>query len=145
MTRPEPGRYRHAEAYCWMTYTADDGAESELIWNSRDGVTPFVVTLRSGRTATHANWAGDMRMPEDWTPPPGHRVFTDLTEERARQHAAAAADRWLADPDYRDQFLAAYGTRDDGIRELAASYLATPGAPDLVDPGPGNSWHRPAS
>jgi len=44
--------YRHAGAFCLMTYRADDGTEEEQVWNSRDGVTPFVITLRSGKAAT---------------------------------------------------------------------------------------------
>lgn len=132
MTRPEPARYAHAEAFCVMCYRSDDGTETEFVWNSRDGVTPFVITLRSGKPATHADWDRDQRMPEDWTPPPGMRRFTDLTRARARELAARQWDTWAADP-AAARHLARLGDRDQAITDLAASYLSQPGAPDLTD------------
>lgn len=54
--------YAHAEAFCLMTYRADDG------------VTPFVITLKSGKTASHVNWAADVRRP-DHVLAPGERYF----------------------------------------------------------------------
>lgn len=125
--------YRHAEAFMLMVYEADDHSETETVWNSRDGVTPFVITLRSGRQATHVRWAADRRMPEGWVPPSGMRVFTDLTPERARQLAEARVDQWLVDPGTRDELLAVYGTRENAIYEQGQ--LPGPGAPDLIDPG----------
>ncbi len=83
--------YRHAAAFCLMTYRADDGTEEEQIWNSRDGVTPYVIRLRSGKTAAHVDWRNDRRMP-DYEPPAGSRIFVDLTEERARAHARKYAE-----------------------------------------------------
>lgn len=53
--------FAHQEAYCLMQYDADDGTETEVVWNSRDGVTPFGITLRSGKPATHARWGEDVR------------------------------------------------------------------------------------
>lgn len=132
-----PPPYRHGEAFALMTYRSDDGSEEETIWNSRDGVTPFVVSLRSGKQATHADWTADQRTPEDFTPPPGMRYFADLTAERAREHAEANVTRWLADPGTRDQLLGQFGTAGDAIDHLAADYLSNgPGAPDLIDPAP---------
>jgi hypothetical protein len=65
MTRGnELAEYKHMEAFRLMTYRSDDGTEEELIWNSRDGVTPFVIRLRSGKTATHVNWTNDRRIPD---------------------------------------------------------------------------------
>jgi hypothetical protein len=130
-----PPPYRHAEAYHLMTYQADDGTEAEQVWNSRDGVTPFVITLRSGKQATHVAWNADVRMPEDFTPPPGMRYFTDLTPARARRHAERAVDRWEADPRHAPGYRQAFGGgRESAITSLAASYLEQPGTPDLIDP-----------
>jgi hypothetical protein len=117
-----------------MRYAADDGTESETVWNSRDGVTPFVITLRSGKTATHADWQGDLRMPETWAPPPGMRYFADMTPDRARVHAERAVARWLADPQMGPMLLDRYADRDAAVLETARSYLEQPGAPDLIDP-----------
>jgi hypothetical protein len=88
--------FKHAEAFCLMTYRADDGTEEEVIWNSRDGVTPFVITLRSGKTATHVAWQKD-RCDPGYRPPLGSRIFADLGRDKA---AAAARQRVEAYPEY---------------------------------------------
>lgn len=123
--------YQHAEAFCLMAYRSDDGTETEIIWNSRDGVTPFVITLRSGQQATHVAWQGDRRI-VDYSPPPGSRIFVDLTPERARQAAERNVSRYLGDPDMRDMLLDQFGDRESAIDALTVEYLE-PGAPDLVE------------
>jgi hypothetical protein len=119
----------HAEAFALMTYRADDGSEEERIWNSRDGVTPFVVTLRSGKQATHVDWRSDVPDPA-YRPQPGERVFVDLTPERALAKATARVDAWLAGPE-RGHLLEVYGSREQAIAQQAGQ--AEPGAPDLVE------------
>lgn len=52
--RIEGHRFGHAEAFMLMTYRQIDvaeGAEAKviLVWNSRDGVTPFVINIRADR------------------------------------------------------------------------------------------------
>lgn len=131
--------YQHAEAYCLMTYRADDGTEEEQIWNSRDGVTPFVITLRSGKQATHADWRNDQRIP-DYQPPPGSRIFVDLTPERARELAAQNVARYWGDPTVGGGLHREYGSRDQAITELAASYVEMDGAPDLVEVTEPAAW-----
>jgi hypothetical protein len=123
--------YQHAEAFCLMKYRSDDGTEEELIWNSRDGVTPFTVTLRSGKTATHVDWQSDRRIP-DYEPPAGSRTFVDLTPERAREIAERIVDQYLSNPELGDDLRQQLGTRDQAIAELTAGYLR-PGAPDIVE------------
>jgi hypothetical protein len=128
-------RYAHAEAFSVLTYVSDDGSETEQVWNSRDGGTPFVITLRSGKPAAHRDWAADRRMPEDWTPPPGMRYFTDLTPVRARAIADRNITRWTdGDPDVAAQFRESYGTLEAAAASFAAIYLEHPGQPDLIDP-----------
>lgn len=124
-------KYEHAEAYNLMNYRAADG-ETEVIWNSRDGVTPFAITLRSGKEARHVDWRSDRRAP-DFQPPAGSRMFVDLTPERARVLAARGVDRYLADPEHRDAVLEQFGVRERAIEELAASYMEREGEPDLVE------------
>jgi hypothetical protein len=124
--------YEHAEAFCLVAYRSDDGTETELIWNSRDGVTPFVISLRSGKQATHVAWETDQCIP-DYSPPPGSRVFVDLTPERARQLAEQRVDGFLADPELNARVLAQYGGREAAVHALATEYLSQPGAPDLIE------------
>ena len=127
---PTSTDYQHAEAFCLMTYRSDDGIEEETIWNSRDGVTPFVISLRSGKQATHVDWHRDRRVPE-YQPPPGSRIFVDLTPERARVLAASTVDHYLADPELGPQLLDQFGDRAQAIDELAQSHPA--GTPDLIE------------
>jgi hypothetical protein len=125
---PQPPAYQHAEAFCLMVYVAEDG-DAELIWNSRDGVTPFVITLRNGKPAQHM-----MRLARralDFQPAPGMRVFVDLPPERAREAAEAAVERFWDDAELGPQAREQFGTREAMAEQLAAGYLQ-PGAPDLV-------------
>jgi hypothetical protein len=112
--------YQHAEAFCLMTYRSDDGTEEEVIWNSRDGVTPFIITLRSGKQARHVDWRSDRRVP-DYRPKPGERIFVDLTEARARQLVKRNRRQWRRQG-YRD--VPSIGSM---LRELH------PGEPDLIE------------
>lgn len=120
----------YTEAFHLMTYTADDGSEAELIWNSRDGVTPFVIRLRSGKTASHTNWGQDRYKP-DYIPPVGTRVFVDLTRERALEMAKKNLEYYKSNPELIELY------REDNCpwptaEELADDYLQ-PGAPDLIE------------
>jgi hypothetical protein len=72
-------KYKHGEAFCLMVYEAEDG-ERETLWNSRDGVTPFMITSRSGKRMQHIDWRSDKATP-DFKPLSGMRVFVDATEE----------------------------------------------------------------
>jgi hypothetical protein len=119
--------YQHSEAFCLMKYRSDDGTEEEIIWNSRDGVTPFVITLPSGKTASHVDWHEDRRVP-DYKPPVGSRMFVDITEEHARTSAEHNAAAWWEQTIAKDM----YPTREDMINALTASYYQ-PGAPYLIE------------
>jgi hypothetical protein len=126
---PPPLAYQHAEAFCLMVYVAPDG-DAEVIWNSRDGVTPFVVTLRNGKPAQHMMRLS--RRATDFVPAPGSRIFVDLTAERARESAEAAVERFWNDPELGPQAREQFGTREAMVDQLAAGYLQ-PGAPDLIE------------
>ena len=80
-TKPLPRPYNHAEAFCLMKYASDDGSVSEILWNSRDGVTPFSIISKNGRKRMeHVDWNDDECVP-DFKPPSGMRVFIDATLE----------------------------------------------------------------
>lgn len=128
-----PETYQHAEAYCLMTYRSEDGTEEELIWNSRDGVTPFVISLRSGAEAKHVDWHQDQRVP-DYQPPPGTRIFVDLTRDIARDNGRRTAERWFADDGNLGEMARARFTSVEHMAEtLAADALEHPGAPAIVE------------
>ena len=120
----------HGEAFCLMTYEADDGSEREIVWNSRDGVTPFVISLRSGKPARHVDWHLDQQVP-DHRPALGSRMFVDLTRERAEAAARRNAERWWDDPQYPAS--AAYGDVEDLVRALTEHYYGDGHQPDLIE------------
>jgi hypothetical protein len=113
----------HGEAYALMTYRSDDGTEEEVIWNSRDGVTPFVITLRSGKSATHVDWDHDFPDP-DHIPEPGERIFVDLTEERALSIARVNAERFWDHPELRTGARERFATVED-LAEMLGVIPAT--------------------
>lgn len=127
-TRPNPGTHAHKEAFCLMQYQ-DELGNVEVVWNSRDGVTPFIITTRQGRDAKHVRWEEDRYAP-DHKPVPGDRIFVTLTEKRARERATAMVERfWIA-----ESMAARYVDRDEAIAEIAKGYLeyGGGGAPDII-------------
>jgi hypothetical protein len=76
----------HAEAFKLMTYQCEKVREHrEVIWNSRNGVTPFLVGCRScNGQMQHIDFQRDVYSPGH-KPKPGDRIFTDLTEERIEE------------------------------------------------------------
>ncbi len=84
---PLPGGYWHKEAFCLMTYQCDETGECERIWNSRDGVTPFVIPTRDGKASmTHILWDRDRCEPE-FCCDRGMRIFVDMPQEVALAYA----------------------------------------------------------
>lgn len=77
--------HRHAEAFKLMAYRCDLCATSEIIWNSRDGVTPFCVACAACGMgeANHVDWALDVYAP-DHRLLKGQRYFRDGLREEAR-------------------------------------------------------------
>ena len=54
--------YKHKEAFCLMRYECDKCKHQEIIWNSRDGVTPFGTACPScDGPLMHAYFASDTR------------------------------------------------------------------------------------
>lgn len=81
----ESKKHSHGEAFMLMTYACKCGHQ-EVVWNSRDGVTPFGMGCPScGRASLqHVNWKGDVYAP-------GHklhrhqRFWRDGTPDEAEQ------------------------------------------------------------
>ena len=79
--------YQHAEAFCLMTYRCLDCGKEEMLWNSRDGVTPFFIDCKfCKRESQHVNWQKDRRV-TDYVPPKGQRIFVDMTDDRKKEIA----------------------------------------------------------
>ena len=89
--------YEHGEAFMMMRYESDDAATWMHIWNSRDGVTPFVCSHPvTGVEMQHVRWGNDHRVP-DYEPFEGEWVFADLHPEHAMQMAVEFVERWWDD------------------------------------------------
>lgn len=123
--------YTHAEAYMLMQYESDDGRHRLVVWNSRDGVTPFCITHPDSRVELrHVRWAEDQFLGPKHEPAQGDWIFIDLTEEEARRAATKNAHRWWDHPQYpaKKQF----GSIEEMVDVLSASYLDPPGQPHLT-------------
>jgi len=74
-------KFRHIEAFCLMIYKCESCNTIEILWNSRDGVTPFTINCRQcNGMASHNYWAMDVRIPE-YKPFEGQRIFVDSQYE----------------------------------------------------------------
>lgn len=88
---------KSVEGFCLMLYRNEDTNYEEWIWNSRDGVTPFIIPdAKDGGEMKHVEWFRDVVAPF-FVPSVGSRVFIDLTDTRSRILATRAADRAVAD------------------------------------------------
>lgn len=125
-------RHQHAEAFLIMAYVSEDGRMQELIWNSRDGVTPFMVRSRDGKTMLqHVRMADEVYDPHH-VPKPGDRVFVTLTKERARD---IAEHRVKDAPQLVEPWLDGR-TLEEFTAELAESIWHNGWEPDIVTVGP---------
>jgi hypothetical protein len=85
-----------------MQYKCDQCGHLEVLWNSRDGVTPFTIPCGNcGKSSTHVDWNRDTRavgflpqLDDD------ARVFVDVTKERAVEFATRRMLLFVDDPNY---------------------------------------------
>ena len=121
------------DAFRVMIYK-DEAGNLETIWNSRDGVTPFIVRSKQGLESRHIAWGND-RFEPYYVPPIGSRIFIDLTMEKALESRARYYDRMSNDIECGPDFKKYYPDRDAAIRALAEEDMASfaPHTPDLVE------------
>ena len=82
--------HTHAEAFCRMLYRNKATGREEWLWNSRDGVTPFVIPDPAGGEMRHVEWRRDVCDP-DFIPPVGSRVFVGKHDPRL----VVVTEQWL--------------------------------------------------
>ncbi len=80
-------KYNHKEAFSLMWYKCEKCGKVERLWNSRDGVTPFIIGCKycNGESA-HWKWYLD-RCEPNYKPTSGQRIFVDMTKEKAKEIA----------------------------------------------------------
>jgi hypothetical protein len=124
--QPDLNLYNHPEAFCLMMYQCERCLSAEVIWNSRDGVTPFIISCRicSG-PAKHEDWQHDQRAVE-YTPFPGQRVFITMPESLRLPLA-----RWRVFLATGTEFAVPAGQEHHAIKELAGSFK--PDEPWLIE------------
>lgn len=121
--------YQHAEAYCHMQYRCTNG-HIAIIWNSRDGVTPFMMRCRECEAeAQHINWQQDHCDPL-YQPRPGDLMWVTMTLEDARVLARAQVEKNWNHPDY--PMSAVYADKAEAVERLAKGYCDPPGQPRLT-------------
>jgi len=126
---PGPVRHRHIEAFRLMLYSSPDGAIIETIWNSRDGVTPYIVSAKDGVTELrHVLWGGDPYAPHH-VPNLGDRVFVDLSLRDADELARQAVEHYWNDPHV--PWSAQLESKEKAIERVRAE-MCRPGAPAIV-------------
>jgi hypothetical protein len=105
------------ERFNLMKYASDDGHVVEWLWNSRNGVTPFMILAKDGETdLRHADWQGDIKDP-DHIPMPGDRVFVDWSKEDAKKfYHKMTVENWNAE----NYPTSAYG---DTVEEVAEALV----------------------
>lgn len=126
----------HAEAFKLMKYRTEDGAEWEIIWNGRDGVTPFVIESRTGKEMTHVDWDQDVITPVGYKPNPGTRMFVDATKELLRTKCWKYVNKyWKGDgtmmnPGMQSTFQ---GKSRAAVVDYFLDQWTKPGSPCLVE------------
>lgn len=83
--------HQYGEAFKLMLYQGQDSKRIVDIWNSRNGVTPFMVKI-DGETYQHVHFQLDRSVPNHQLRP-GDYFFRDITEAEAERFAARVVDR----------------------------------------------------
>ncbi len=86
-------KHRYGEAYMLMWYICKSCRAREMIWNSRDGVTPFGINCPScGEIMNHVDWNSDRYEPNHQLNG-DQRFFRDGTPDEAETIIRARIER----------------------------------------------------
>ena len=123
----------YCEAFCHMLYESDDTREREVLWNSRDGVTPFIIFNRDKtKQMKHIAWNRDLYDP-DYVPQPGDRIFVDVTEEMARERAVRYVEREWENTESEAGPMkdGSWATKEEAVECLTREW-SKPGSPTVI-------------
>lgn len=122
-------KFKHAEAFCIMQYRCEKCGFEEKIWNSRDGVTPFIIGCPSCGSPSHKhiNFERDAFSPNhSMILNKGDRFFIDMTIERSREYAVVRVDRQI------EVGFLKQSQRNFAIKQITDSYFGDGCNPDIA-------------
>lgn len=122
-------KHNHKEAFCLMMYASEDRAITERIWNSRDGVTPFVVFSQGEPPIElrHVDWHNDRYEPHR-VPKPGDRIFADMTKEMMEEDHKRTVEECWDDGEYPMNTM--YSSKEKALEALMEEW--EPGLPVVL-------------
>lgn len=128
--------YQHPEAFCLMRYRDEVTGEIEVLWNSRDGVTPFMIHSKAGNSTQHVDWRQDRCVP-DFIPTPGMRIFVDASPKHAhiRESAKDYVERRWNDDKYPMSAAGHWATKEEAI-DFFIKEWTKPGSPTVIEAEP---------
>ena len=90
----------YKEAFCQMLYRCEKCGFLEILYNSRDGVTPFIIGCRQcNGAAHHIQWHLDNKV-MGYKPPKGSRIFVNMDADKAREIATRRLDSFRGQGDF---------------------------------------------
>ena len=112
----------HKEAFHLMWYECEKCKCRERLWNSRDGVTPFMLncTICSG-LMQHIAWRSDEYAP-NFMPAKGQRVFIDTPKDIFALYMKARVQEYWDHPDPNVRMRDRYENKDEIFKGLMTSY-----------------------
>ena len=117
-----------------MQYKCEGCKTTELLWNSRDGVAPFVIKCPTcGSESTHIDFGSDL-FSKDYIPLNDSRVFVDLTLEKYRKNKRKYINKYWNNGIY--PISKRWNTREDALDALTKDYHN--GMPDIMT---GKEYH----
>lgn len=128
-------KHNHNEAFALMQYKNERTGEIEILWNSRDGVTPFCILSRDGQDEmSHSNWNADRYSP-DHSPKPGDRIFVNLELDHALPFSREYVERhWEGSGEYKmkDHPLFGLMSKQEAIGYYAATTVGDGNHPHVL-------------
>jgi hypothetical protein len=114
-----------------MGYESDDGTQRLEVWNSRDGVTPFVITHPETKVELrHVRWQEDRYLGPEHQPAQGDWVFESLSLDQARRAAERNAQKFWDAPQYPAS--AQFERIEDLVELLTREYFKDGNMPHLT-------------
>lgn len=123
--------FKHAEAFRLMNYRCQECGHHEVLWNSRDGVTPFSIPCskcNDPMSMVHVDWNLDRFAPmHHMSLSHGQRYFADMTKARARELANKNADILVSRGDIEQN------DRNRTADRMFESYYGDGHTPDILE------------